>query len=70
MKMGSMGVGKMWLLAAAIRGWRSTHELGFLPLYSLRISVTPSRVTVNRAYLGRLDSELVKFYFLNIPHKI
>jgi hypothetical protein len=35
-----------------------------------RISVSPSRVAVDRAYLGRPNSESVKFYVQNVPCEI
>jgi hypothetical protein len=71
MEMGSMGKAKTCLLAAAIRGWRSPPRVRFSSLYiASRISVTPSIVAVDRAYLGRPDSESVKFYVQNIPREI
>ena len=46
----ALKAGNSWVEAAP-------HELGFPSLYRLRISVSPPRAAVNRAYLGRPDSD-------------
>ena len=60
---GIHGGGKTWLWWLEIRGWRSPPRIRFPPFYiSSRISVTPSRAAVKRAFPERPNSKWAEFY--------
>jgi hypothetical protein len=47
-----------------------SHELGFLPLYSLSDSHLSILGRIGAGFLGRLDSESGEFYVQNVCREI